>query len=147
MGFFKAYDMRGTYGIDFDLETVHKVGQALVQVLSEKYPDSAGRALRILVGRDCRVTSPDMRDALVKGLTEAGAEVTDLGLCTTPMVYFFTAEDGYDGSVMITASHNPPSDNGLKVSMRTSLPVGYANGLDEVERLVLHSPQRARKML
>ena len=78
-------------------------------------------------------------DALVKGLEEAGAEVTDLGLCTTPMVYFFTAEEDFDGSVMITASHNPPSDNGLKVSMRTALPVGYANGLNEVERLVAGS--------
>ena len=136
MGFFKAYDMRGTYGVDFDLETVRKVGRALVQVLAERSPDAAGRPLRILVGRDGRLTSEAVRDALVAGLREAGADVTDLGLCTTPMVYFFTAEDGYDGSVMVTASHNPPSDNGLKVSMRTALPVGYANGLNEVERLV-----------
>ena len=135
MSFFKAYDMRGTFGVDFDLETVHKVGRALVAVLAKKYPDAQGRPLRILVGRDCRTTSKDVRDALVKGLTEAGADVTDIGLCTTPMVYFFTAQDKYDGSVMITASHNPPSDNGLKVSMRTSLPVGYSNGLDEVEQL------------
>lgn len=139
MGFFKAYDMRGTYGVDFDLETVRKVGRALVQVLAERTPDAAGRPLRILVGRDGRLTSEAVRDALVAGLREAGADVTDLGLCTTPMVYFFTAEDGYDGSVMVTASHNPPSDNGLKVSMRTALPVGYANGLDEVERLVSSS--------
>lgn len=139
MGFFKAYDMRGTFGVDFDLETVRKVGCALVQVLSARYPDAAGRPLRILVGRDGRLTSESVRDALVAGLREAGADVTDLGLCTTPMVYFFTAEDGYDGSVMVTASHNPPSDNGLKVSMRTALPVGYANGLDEVERLVAES--------
>ena len=136
MSFFKAYDMRGTFGVDFDLETVHKVGRALVAVLAKKYPDAQGRPLRILVGRDCRTTSDAVRDALVKGLREAGADVTDIGLCSTPMVYFFTAEDEYDGSVMITASHNPPSDNGLKVSMRTALPVGYANGLDEVERLV-----------
>ena len=128
MSFFKAYDMRGTFGVDFDLDTVYKVGKVLPQVVK-------GR--RWLVGRDCRVTSKDIRDALVKGLAESGAEVTDLGLCTTPMVYFFTAEDGFDGSVMITASHNPPSDNGLKVSMRTALPVGYANGLNEVERIVL----------
>ena len=127
MSFFKAYDMRGTFGVDFDLETVHKVGKALPQVVKGK---------RWLVGRDCRVTSKDVRDALVKGLEEAGAEVTDLGLCTTPMVYFFTAEEDFDGSVMITASHNPPSDNGLKVSMRTALPVGYANGLNEVEKIV-----------
>lgn len=136
MGFFKAYDMRGTFGVDFDLETVRKVGTALVRVLAEKCPDAAGRPLRVLVGRDCRVTSKDVRDALVAGLEEAGADVTDLGLCTTPMVYFFTAEDGYDGSVMVTASHNPPADNGLKVSMRGALPVGYADGLNEVERLV-----------
>ena len=128
MSFFKAYDMRGTFGVDFDLETVHKVGKALPQVVKGK---------RWLVGRDCRVTSKDVRDALVQGLEESGAEVTDLGLCTTPMVYFFTAEEDFDGSVMITASHNPPSDNGLKVSMRTALPVGYANGLNEVERIVL----------
>ena len=131
MSFFKAYDMRGTFGVDFDLETVYKVGKALPQVVK-------GR--RWLVGRDCRVTSKDVRDALVKGLEEAGAEVTDLGLCTTPMVYFFTAEEDFDGSVMITASHNPPSDNGLKVSMRTALPVGYANGLNEVERIVNTEP-------
>ena len=128
MSFFKAYDMRGTFGVDFDLETVYKVGKALPQVVKGK---------RWLVGRDCRVTSNDVRDALVKGLVEAGAEVTDLGLCTTPMVYFFTAEENFDGSVMITASHNPPTDNGLKVSMRTSLPVGYANGLNAVEAEVM----------
>ncbi len=128
MGFFKAYDMRGTFGSDFDLDTVYKVGRAL--------PSAVGGG-RWLVGRDCRTTSEGVRDALAKGLAESGAEVFDLGLCTTPMVYFFTAEDGYDGSVMVTASHNPPTDNGLKVSKRTALPVGYAGGLDEVERLVV----------
>ncbi len=119
--------MRGTFGTDFDLETAYKVGRALPKVV---------KGGKWLVGRDCRVTSAAIRDALVKGLLEAGAKVTDLGLCTTPMVYYFTATDGFDGSVMITASHNPPSDNGLKVSMRTALPVGYANGLNEVESTV-----------
>lgn len=127
MSFFKAYDMRGTFGADFDLDTVYRVGLALPRVVK-------GR--RWLVGRDCRTTSDAVHDALVTGLAEAGVEVTDLGRCTTSMVYFFTAEEDFDGSVMITASHNPPTDNGLKVSMKTALPVGYANGLDEVERLV-----------
>jgi len=136
MSFFKAYDMRGTFGVDFDLETVYQVGKVLPQVVK-------GR--RWLVGRDCRVTSTDVRDALVKGLIEAGVEVTDLGPCTTPMVYFFTAEEDFDGSVMITASHNPPSDNGLKVSMRGALPVGYANGLNEVERIVNTALKKPRK--
>ncbi len=132
MGFFKAYDMRGTFGVDFDLETVHKVGMALPQVVGGK---------RWLVGRDMRTTSVDVREALVQGLTEAEVQVTDLGLSTTPMVYFFTAEEGFDGSVMVTASHNPPTDNGLKVSKKTALPVGYADGLNEVERLVKHSDE------
>ena len=127
MSFFKAYDMRGTFGVDFDLDTVYKVGRALPQVV---------KGGRWLVGRDCRTTSDAVHDALVKGLCEAGVEVNDLGLCTTPMVYYFTAADGFDGSVMITASHNPPTDNGLKVSKATALPVGYANGLNEVERMV-----------
>ena len=127
MGFFKAYDMRGTFGVDFNLETVYRVGRALPHVV---------KGQRWLIGRDCRTSSAAVRDALVRGLVEAGADVMDLGLCSTPMVYFFTAEDGYDGSVMITASHNPPGDNGLKVSKRGALPVGYADGLDEVERLV-----------
>ena len=134
MSFFKAYDMRGTYGADFDLDTVFRVGKALPRVVD-------GR--RWLVGRDCRLTSGDVRDALVRGLCEAGAGVTDLGPCTTPMVYFFTAEDGYDGSVMVTASHNPPTDNGLKVSRRGALPVGYADGLDRVERLVAADAAKA----
>ena len=140
MSFFKAYDMRGTFGVDFDLETVYKVGKTLPQVIQNanraNFANAANRKPRILIGRDCRTTSEEIRNALVKGLEESGAEVTDLGLCTTPMVYFFTAEEDFDGSVMITASHNPPSDNGLKVSMRTALPVGYANGLNEVERIV-----------
>ena len=127
MGFFKAYDMRGTFGVDFDLTTVYKVGKALPLVVGGK---------RWLVGRDCRASSVAVRNALVQGLRAAGVEVTDLGLATTPMVYFFTAEEDFDGSVMITASHNPPSDNGLKVSRRGALPVGYESGLADVEKFV-----------
>ena len=130
MGFFKAYDMRGTFGKDFDLATVRRVGEALPQVVG-------GR--RWLVGRDCRATSAAVRDALVAGLRAAGAEVTDLGPATTPMVYFATAQGDFDGSVQITASHNPPSDNGLKVSRRGALPVGYSSGLADVERLAAAS--------
>lgn len=127
MSFFKAYDMRGTFGVDFDLETVRKVGFCLPKVIPGK---------RWLVGRDTRISSPAVHDALVEGLTAAGVEVTDLGLSTTSMVYYFTGEDDFDASVMITASHNPPSDNGLKVSKKTALPVGYADGLNEVEKMI-----------
>ena len=128
MSFFKAYDMRGTFGIDFNLDLVGRVGRALPQVVGGG---------RWLVGRDGRESSPAVRDALVAGLRAAGAEVVDIGLATTPMVYFFTANDGYDGSVMITASHNPPSDNGLKVSRKGAMPVGYDSGLADVEKLAV----------
>lgn len=127
MGFFKAYDMRGTFGVDFDLNTVYRVGLSLPKVLGGK---------RYLVGRDCRLTGEKCCQALISGLVKAGIEVVDIGLCTTPMVYFCTSEEDFDASVMITASHNPPSDNGLKVSMRESLPVGYDKGLNKVEKLV-----------
>ena len=127
MGFFKAYDMRGTFGVDFDLPLVRKIGSALVKVVGGG---------RWLVGYDCRETSKSIRDALVEALREAGAEVTDMGLCTTPMLYYFTVADDLDASVMITASHNPPTDNGLKVSRKGAVPVGYLDGLNEVERIV-----------
>lgn len=126
MGFFKAYDMRGTFGVDFDLELAEKAGYFLPSVVGGK---------RWLVGRDCRASSPAVHDAFVSGLLKAGVEVNDLGLCTTPTVYYYTAKMGFDGSAMITASHNPPSDNGIKVSKKTALPVGYASGLAELERL------------
>ena len=82
MGFFKAYDMRGTFGVDFNLHTVFKVGEALPGVVGGK---------RWLVGRDVRTSSPDVHDALVAGLKKSGVSVADLGICTTPMVYFFMA--------------------------------------------------------
>ena len=131
MGFFKAYDMRGTFGTDFDLDLVCRIGQVLPGVVG---------GTRWLIGRDGRETGGAVRDALVRGLAAAGADITDLGLCTTPMVYHFTDAGGFDGSVMITASHNPPSDNGLKVSRRGALPVGYADGLDKVEAAVKDCP-------
>ena len=127
MGAFHAYDIRGIYNVDFDKDTVYKVGAFLPSLLG---------ADKVLVGRDCRVSSDEIHEYLLRGITDAGADVYDIGLSTTPMVYFGTARYGFKASVQITASHNPPSDNGLKVSMRTALPVGYANGLNEVERLV-----------
>jgi phosphomannomutase len=127
MSFFKAYDMRGEFGKDFDLDTVYRVGRWLPHVLG---------ARRFLVGRDARLSSDDVSEALCRGLTASGCDVDDLGLATTPMVYFFTARDGYDASVQVTASHNPPSHNGMKVSRSGALPVGYETGLAELERRV-----------
>ena len=131
MGAFKAYDFRGVFGKDFDLETVYKFGFFLPSLLKTD---------KVLVGRDMRVTTPQMFEALANGITDAGADVYDMGLTTTPMVYYFTAQHHFDASVMITASHNPKEHNGLKVSRTNALPVGYDSGLGELERRVKEEP-------
>lgn len=127
MGAFKAYDFRGVFGKDFDLDTVYKFGFFLPSLLKTD---------KVLVGRDMRLSTPQMFEALSRGITDAGADVYDMGLTTTPMVYYFTAQHHFDASVMITASHNPKEHNGLKVSRTNALPVGYDSGLGELERCV-----------
>ena len=109
--------------MDFDKETVYKTGYFLPELLGTG---------KVLVGRDCRVSSPEIHDSLVKGITDAGADVYDIGLSTTPMVYFGTARYGFKASVQITASHNPAEYNGMKVSMENALPVGLENGLGQI---------------
>ncbi|MBN2614762.1 MAG: phosphomannomutase/phosphoglucomutase [Bacteroidales bacterium] len=124
---FKAYDIRGVYGRDLDPDIVYRIGYFLPRVLPMK---------EILVGRDVRLSSDEMFDALTKGLTDAGVDVVDAGLTTTPMVYWGTGKYDFDASVMITASHNPKDHNGMKVSARHVLPVGYDTGLGRLEKLV-----------
>lgn len=119
--------MRGMFGVDFDLETVYRIGRWLPVILTAK---------RVLVGRDARLTSEAIRDALCRGLVESGCLVDDMGHATTPMVYFFTAKKGYDASIQITASHNPANHNGMKVSRANAIPVGYDSGLGELEMRV-----------
>lgn len=126
---FKAYDIRGVYGVDFTKEDVYRIGFFLPQIM---------KCDKILVGRDVRVSSPEIFDSLSKGITDAGVDVYNVGICTTPLVYWSTAKFGFDASVMITASHNPASHNGLKVSGPNATPVGYDDGLNKVEELVLN---------
>jgi phosphomannomutase len=150
MNFFKAYDMRGEFGREFDLDTVYRVGRWLPFIIGSgqsnasaadcRLPTAHGRPFRVLVGRDARLSSEAVRNALCRGLTESGCAVDDMGLATTPMVYFFTAKEGYDASVQITASHNPANHNGLKVSRAGAVPVGYDTGLGELEKRVMASP-------
>ena len=123
MGAFHAYDIRGIYNVDFDKNVAYKVGFFLPELLS---------ADKVLVGRDARVSSDEIHEYLVKGITDAGADVYDLGLSTTPMVYFGTAYYGFNASVQITASHNPAEYNGMKVSRENALPVGLEDGLGQI---------------
>ena len=128
MGAFHAYDIRGRWGVDFDRDTVYKVGFFLPELLGCR---------EVAVGRDMRLSSPVIHEALLRGLTDAGADVFDLGLATTPYVYYATAAKGFKASVQITASHNPKDDNGLKVSRENALPVGYDTGLGTIEKWIL----------
>ncbi len=127
MGAFHAYDIRGIYGEDFDKNTAYKVGYFLPELL---------KTGKIAVGRDCRVSSPEIHDALLQGICDAGADVYDLGLTSTPMVYFATANYGFDASVQITASHNAAKYNGMKVSRSQALPVGYDSGLGQIKEWI-----------
>lgn len=127
MGAFHAYDIRGIYNVDFDKETAYKVGYFIPELLKTD---------KVLVGRDCRVSSDEIHEYLLKGLCDAGAYVYDIGLSTTPMVYFATANYGFDASVQITASHNPAKYNGMKVSRENALPVGYDTGLGQIKEWI-----------
>ncbi len=127
MGTFHAYDIRGIYNVDFDKDTAYKVGYFLPELLE---------ADKVLVGRDARVSSDEIHEYLLKGITDAGADVYDVGLSTTPMVYFGTANYGFKASVQITASHNPAEYNGMKVSRENALPVGLATGLGQIREWI-----------
>ena len=124
MGAFHAYDIRGIWGKDWDQEVAYKVGY-FIPVLLE--------ADKVLVGRDCRVSSPEIHDAVVKGINDAGADVYDIGLSSTPMVYFGTANYGFKASVQITASHNPAEYNGMKVSTTDAQAIGFDAGLGKIK--------------
>ncbi|MDZ7795017.1 MAG: hypothetical protein U5P10_15385 [Spirochaetia bacterium] len=124
---FKAYDIRGIYNQDFTAEDVYKIGFFLPRLLNTN---------KVLVGRDVRSSTEEIFEALSRGVNDAGADIYDMGLATTPMVYFGTAHFNFDASVQITASHNPKEYNGLKVSRSGALPVGYYSGLADLEQLI-----------
>lgn len=124
---FKAYDIRGVWGKDLNPEIAYKTGYFLPSVL---------KADKILLGRDVRISSPELHKNLVQGLIDAGAQVFDAGICTTPMVYWGTGKFNFDASLMITASHNPKEHNGIKVSAKDVRPIGYDDGLNLVEQFI-----------
>ncbi|AGY52926.1 Phosphomannomutase [Bacteroidales bacterium CF] len=127
MGAFHAYDIRGIYNKDFDKEVAYKVGYFIPELLHSD---------RVLVGMDARSSSPEIHSALIAGITDHGADVVDLGLSTTPMVYYATGKYGFKASAQITASHNPKEYNGIKVSRENALPVGFDSGLGTIKQWI-----------
>lgn len=131
-GIFKAYDIRGIVGKDLTSERAHWIGRALAaEVFNGQSP--------IVVTRDMRTHSPELTDALVRGLSEGGCDVIDVGLAATPMNYWANNFYGAQGSVTVTASHNGPEYNGFKVSGPGATPRDFITGLDKVEAFVLEA--------
>jgi len=122
---FKAYDLRGRIPGELNDDVAYRVARGYAEFLSPK---------RIVVGRDIRLSSAGLADAVCRGLTDSGVDVYDIGICGTEGVYFATFDGGYDGGIMITASHNPPDYNGMKFVREQSKPISADNGLQEIRR-------------
>ncbi len=120
---FKAYDVRGLYPTELDEAGARAIGRAYVEQFEPR---------RIAVGRDMRLSSPSMAAAAIEGATSAGADVLDLGMVGTEMVYFAVGRLGLDGGIEVTASHNPKEYTGMKIVRRGALPVGGESGLLEI---------------
>src|SRR3954462_8602679 len=120
---FKAYDDRGIYPGELDEDGAYAIGRAYAEEFEPR---------RIAVGRDMRLSAPAMSEALMRGAAEAGADVVDLGLVGTEMVYFAVGELGLDGGIAVTASHNPKEYTGMKIVRRGALPVGGDSGLLDI---------------
>ena len=123
---FKAYDLRGRIPTELNDDVAYRVGRAYAEFLSPQ---------RVVVGRDIRLSSAGLTDALCRGLTEGGANVFDIGICGTEGVYFATFDGGYDGGIMVTASHNPSDYNGMKFVREQSKPISGDNGLKEIRAI------------
>ena len=120
---FKAYDIRGRIPDQLNADIAYRIGNATVEYLN---------AGTIVVGRDIRLSSDELADALARGITDAGADVLDIGLCGTEVVYFATGDLEADGGIMITASHNPADYNGLKLVREQSKPISADTGLMDI---------------
>jgi len=125
---FKAYDVRGLYPSQLDEDGAYRIGRAYVEHFEPR---------SIAVGRDMRVSSPSMAAAAIEGAADGGADVLDIGLVGTEMVYYAVGELGLEGGICVTASHNPGEYTGLKIVRRGALPVGGDSGLEDIKTRAL----------
>ena len=123
---FKAYDIRGQIPNQLNAEIAYRIGNATVEYLG---------ANSIVLGRDIRLSSEELANAIAAGINDAGADVIDIGLCGTEVVYFATGDLEADGGIMVTASHNPADYNGLKLVREQSKPISADTGLFDIQRL------------
>jgi phosphomannomutase len=135
MSIFKAYDVRGLYGEEMDERIAEQIGRAFVRVISDLSGKPAAQ-LKLGLGRDMRLTAPDMAAAYLAGMTSEGAHVIDAGEAPTEMLYFLVGSRGLDGGAMCTASHNPKAYTGVKLVREGALALSGDAGIGDVERLI-----------
>ena len=123
---FKAYDLRGRIPSELNPAVAYRIGRAYAEFLGPK---------KVIVGRDIRLSSQELCDALTQGLLDSGVDVYDIGLCGTEVVYFATFSEAMDGGIMVTASHNPPDYNGMKFVRQQSRPISGDTGLKDIQRI------------
>ncbi|HEX5764739.1 MAG TPA: phosphomannomutase, partial [Woeseiaceae bacterium] len=123
---FKAYDIRGQIPNDLNPDIAYRIGNATVEFLG---------ARTMVLGRDIRLTSAEFADAVAAGMREAGADVLDIGVGGTEMVYFATGDLQADGGIMVTASHNPADYNGLKLVREQARPISGDTGLVDIRKI------------
>lgn len=125
---FKAYDVRGIYGETFTAEVAYRIGRATAQYLN---------VAEIAVGRDMRLSSPQIAAALIRGITDQGVNAIDLGMTTTDELYFAVGKFNYPAGTMITASHNPGKYNGVKFCRAQAFPISLDTGLADIRDLAV----------
>ena len=132
---FKAYDIRGIYPDDIDEEVAYRIGRGVPRVLSDE-ADKPAAELRVGVGRDMRLSSPDLADRFAEGIRDEGADVIELGQVATEMVYFAVGSENLDGGLMCTASHNSKEWNGAKIVKQGAIALSGDAGLGEIRDIV-----------
>ncbi|MEM1515247.1 MAG: phosphomannomutase/phosphoglucomutase [Candidatus Bathyarchaeia archaeon] len=134
---FRAYDIRGIYGVDLDKRVAEVIGRAIAEY--------SGEGKRFVVGRDVRLSSRPLSEALIQGMVSGGLDVMDVGVVTTPLLYFATRFYGMDGGIMVSASHNPPEWNGFKILLDRGF-VCMGMGMEDLMKLALRAEFKRRKM-
>lgn len=126
---FKAYDIRGVFDQDFNASFAYYLSLTYIDFLKKENQKLNKEQIKVVVGRDMRLSSPNILEYLIKGLRSAGADVLDIGLVSTPTFYFAVSYLNADGGLIVSASHNPKEWNGFKVVKEKSLPIGFETGL------------------
>ncbi|MFH0836873.1 MAG: phosphomannomutase/phosphoglucomutase [Candidatus Aenigmatarchaeota archaeon] len=150
MSIFKAYDIRGIYPDQLNDELILKIGRAYADILRKEHANNLLKNscdtnshssekndhITVVVSRDMRLSSPGLVKSLIKGIRMQGIDVVDIGLASTPTLYFAVAYFGYDGGMQVSASHNPKDYNGLKIVKKRAFPVSESSGLKDIEKAV-----------